>query len=892
MGEPFKPQLDQAGGIVAQKEVKVLPGVRGRAARNIIVGDEVIPAGSDIIIQPLDQKAGTYKITTYERKDLFGGSDLPEAQNDIVPIQSYQVSGINPSKNFIFDQHYKITKQPLFSPGSPKLADIIQGTIPNCFALAAIQGILSQKNGDLVIKSMMRQNDDGTVTVRLYDPENLEPVYMRVQTAKLVDQHGEALSRHSELWVHVLENAYAAFGKRKAKNGFIAETVDSSAGSVFSGGGQIDFALTVFAGIDNQKTHNLAIQNNLRGVRSELYHISEDELMMLGALNALPPERQGELLKSVLMANFDAAQSLSSYQENEEGLTADLVAYAKFYQQNQEACSAITSSDILNRQEKMAALQKLAKEQGVQGGLNFITNIQKDSPYEQKTMEVYQAIESALKNNQIVTAGTGHKDSIHLEGIVGPHAYTVLGVRQDEKGNRFVQLRNPWGDGGLEYINNNGDPAAPKTKSSNNPIFEMELNDFYQNFYNVHVSKDCQSAFSFDIQRAELLTEVNYLVENHAVSSHSTLMELCEFQADYKQYESGLLKIEQKNLDYMKANRAYHVEQIGKVFADSSKNDGEKQTAVIKLVQEARIKRFNMPGTEEQKQEQLYRLLKLNWLESQEKPDNKAIEDVKATIVKHAGYDFCEVMNNKKLVADTVAYGFAKNFPEQVKVCEQLAKKVQQTQQEIMPSLEAMQPVNLDKATTLINAAAMLKTEYMKAVNEKAFLKNLNIGEINTEQLDALKSTITQCDEFVNTHDELLKVKDKIEAAREETYKSVVSAVGNKQLSERDAAHVNECIDSNDPRKQAEMAKHVPASVGEKLSALARLVECFKSLVQSLRNLINKNQGYNVVEKVEGRSFKDRYRDRVGQSQKPKPEPDLDDNLTAADTASVSSPEL
>ena len=61
---------------------------------------------------------------------------------------------------------------------------------------------------------MMTLNDDGTTTVRLFHPDTLEPNYISVDMAGLVDKQGQPLNKHKALWVDVLETAYVAFIKR------------------------------------------------------------------------------------------------------------------------------------------------------------------------------------------------------------------------------------------------------------------------------------------------------------------------------------------------------------------------------------------------------------------------------------------------------------------------------------------------------------------------------------------------------------------------------------------------------------------------------------------------------------------------------------------------------
>ncbi len=102
--------------------------------------------------------------------------------------------------------------RPLF-PHEPNINDIAQGLVGDCFYLTALTNIVSM-NPDF-IKDAMRDNMDGTVTVRLYSKDEYgkyEPVYVTVD--KKVDSYGGAFSGGGEncVWVDCFERALATSG--------------------------------------------------------------------------------------------------------------------------------------------------------------------------------------------------------------------------------------------------------------------------------------------------------------------------------------------------------------------------------------------------------------------------------------------------------------------------------------------------------------------------------------------------------------------------------------------------------------------------------------------------------------------------------------------------------
>ena len=99
---------------------------------------------------------------------------------------------------------------PLFAH-KPSIEDIVQGRSGNCFFLAALAAIPSDK-----IREMMLDHGDGTVTVRFYEREAVtkqrKPVYVTV------DKTVNIASSLDCLWVQIMEKAYALFRQDRAGN--------------------------------------------------------------------------------------------------------------------------------------------------------------------------------------------------------------------------------------------------------------------------------------------------------------------------------------------------------------------------------------------------------------------------------------------------------------------------------------------------------------------------------------------------------------------------------------------------------------------------------------------------------------------------------------------------
>lgn len=134
-----------------------------------------------------------------------GNLEVPEEEN--AKLMSTPVT--NPKKRYHLGFWVK-DDGPLF-PHEPSPADIKQGYgVQDCFMLSALSGVAA-KNPQ-AIKDSMKDNHDGTVTVRFYNKKNNNaPVFIRVEKSanKLAGMSNMYAS--SSLWVQMMEKAYVKF---------------------------------------------------------------------------------------------------------------------------------------------------------------------------------------------------------------------------------------------------------------------------------------------------------------------------------------------------------------------------------------------------------------------------------------------------------------------------------------------------------------------------------------------------------------------------------------------------------------------------------------------------------------------------------------------------------
>jgi hypothetical protein len=89
--------------------------------------------------------------------------------------------------------------------------------------------------------------------------------------------------------------------------------------------------------------------------------------------------------------------------------------------------------------------------------------------------QLFKAIQTATEAHKPITAGTHGKDSgvdYNGTGVYAWHAYSVMGATE-EAGQKYVQLRNPWGS------------SEPGSDGKDDGIFKMKLEDFTKLYSNV-----------------------------------------------------------------------------------------------------------------------------------------------------------------------------------------------------------------------------------------------------------------------------------------------------------------------------------------------------------------------------------------------------------------------
>ena len=580
--------------IDASKITRVFPGVRGELCEDIRVQkdgeEEILKKGTKIIIQPLNldkpKEKRNFKITVVSDNKESADPTLPETQGNLNIGETYSfATKRNPADYFKFIEHYEASKEPLFPNGSPRLKDIKQEQIPNCFLLAAMQAIIQHPDGPAFIRGMMRRNDDGTVTVRLFDLKTSNPKYVTVYAAVLANRYG-SLNAHKALWVYVLESAYTTLGYGSKED----VKVNPSIAAVYSGGGKSRKAIKILTGlaatIDGVGYKKMPVwdvtkflsSDALERIKSQkslekeyglppnnklIYSELEDQMPVL--MQVYAGASPSEVAKKMRDEDQDIAREIADEANPDVALAAfhDYSAYLSFYLDNKEECDKIFASSATETEKLSKVLDLVTENQeAVASFLRQCVNYSQvpidefqvhgevpafSGKYQTDQFQQFKSIEQALKDGKLVTVDTHSNFKGDVEGLRNNHAYTVLGVEIDAERNICkLILRNPWGGTGRVYKQEGQTFTAVEDPKAD--IFPVELVDFNTYFQAVIISDSANERFSYHKKREKLYEEMESTLTRLKIDSSSTLKHLVDFNEDFKSCRRHLIDLELMHL--------------------------------------------------------------------------------------------------------------------------------------------------------------------------------------------------------------------------------------------------------------------------------------------------------------------------------------------------------
>ena len=422
---------------------------------------------------------------------------------------------------------------PLF-PHAPGIKDIEQGSVGDCYLLTGLSAVLSVTPER--IRECMKDNGDGTVTVRFLDNDN--PVYVTVSKTVPVWENGNDCYAQGSLWVQMMEKAYAASGlrdKTRKKDQLISyEDISGGHANVFI----------------------KRIMERKKGSVFQEHTIGQDAMMDIAVKNILdriPSETQTNNWKrwatiqqspQVMFVYDQLTSAERNVMENYSEYDPDVSKSAEVKRLKKKVTQARQHLSMIND----VALAKGKKIEGIADAeelKNWIREIQRtihkyrekpgsvdrflretldQYPYDHfapdefdasvdvlirrldqhvKPVEndmytagensTYNSISVALEKGRYVSFGTkklsdkktGRNGESERAGMVGTHAYTILGTKEQQIGgvmHKYFVVMNPWATKGVRYKQNQNDPSLVESMAVKDEqeegVFLLDLRDF------------------------------------------------------------------------------------------------------------------------------------------------------------------------------------------------------------------------------------------------------------------------------------------------------------------------------------------------------------------------------------------------------------------------------
>lgn len=475
------------------------------------------PHYSFIETRKLSEDPNVLEVATFMRK-----TKIVAGRRDIGKEVAIQKTGYMFKKDVEeSSQSYKPYRGQLFTK-LPEASDIHQASMGNCYLLSVIGAILKMDDGQAYIMNMMKLSDDGkSVIVRLFDPSypdgHAEPIYVRVEYSYLCE-NGESTVYHKAPWVHILEKAYAGFGRRALfaensqqkmelqgeaapKSELKAEHDFPSFATAYGGGGFSQFAMKILTGKTATYNKISKVEDNFPLDGSEI-----NTIIAIGKAYKGNEENKQNAIKTFNESKGILEKTIKLLGDNIEVLAA----FGNYLHQNK--LYGIADKIPQNKKELASLVSKLkapfVKMTNPDDHLKSAITILEDKLnalenrfpghlgsfiYTDEQIKLYNELETLIKRGSFITADTpSFFNEGKVAGLFTDHTYTVSHVYPKKMpGNKeqlCVRVRNPWGSHGRAYDTivekKKGEIILHYEPSEQEGIteFDLDITDFMQHF--------------------------------------------------------------------------------------------------------------------------------------------------------------------------------------------------------------------------------------------------------------------------------------------------------------------------------------------------------------------------------------------------------------------------
>jgi hypothetical protein len=410
---------------------------------------------------------------------------------------------------------------PLWPP-DPSPDHVKQTTLGDCYLQASVASLADKNPG--LIKAMMRDNGDDTVTVRLYEVDETDQTnhkftakYVRINKSVPKNFQGQDVYNAGSLWVRLIEKAYAAGGftgtgaaaPPKKDYQSIAAGFARYAMEVLTGQ-QMKENLLTGGGPDMQSDGSYASWGESTGTRGGTVWANKNASTV--------PWDANEVTAHGVAKAADQYDNLLSFKIlKDKGLVDTWITFVKtdaiknMFTKRQTDRAAGFAGDI-TLTDFATAMAGLAG--GVKDPILAWLEQQKLYPgelgtakYSQFQLDIFKKIKDTLAAGGMVTGGTWKYPGatatpgtgvsggeVQHKGIVGGHAFSFIGARSHSTANPddaaygefyFVKIRNPWASYGREYDMSQGKDAG-KAVEGGTGVSWLELSDVTRYFDSIN----------------------------------------------------------------------------------------------------------------------------------------------------------------------------------------------------------------------------------------------------------------------------------------------------------------------------------------------------------------------------------------------------------------------
>lgn len=315
-------------------------------------------------------------------------------------------------------------------PHLPKIQDVKQSNLEDCFLLASLLSIIScGANGAEFITKMMVVLPDNRVLIRFFNLKTNEPIFIALDRTFFSTDEEDG---HSALWVFFIEKAYAAYM-------FLFRDVGKRFEKILFGGSALN-VLKLVMGTDAERRYICGYKNYLRQPLIKIFLNDVHQPFPLptnifywykSVFNGI---KQFFNSSSVVFKSDGAFAKALNVQLSEKTRKMAKIMFVDREQINQ---SCVVEFIIRFFPEKNKFLKKLLIEyvnKNFEGSCFF-------NQYTPTQLLEYEQIHEALKKNKLVVLGSKVQEKL-CKGLYSGHDYAVINCGE-RGGIKYLVLIDP-----------------------------------------------------------------------------------------------------------------------------------------------------------------------------------------------------------------------------------------------------------------------------------------------------------------------------------------------------------------------------------------------------------------------------------------------------------------